>query len=125
MLISNGLGTPHDAWPDINRRTDTYRVMTWDHRGLGGSQRPSDESRISISDHTDDLFAVMDSYGVDRAVVIGWSAGVNVAFEAAVRQPHRIAGVLAVGGVPGGTFEALLHPLRAFCARGPGGWDHI
>jgi pimeloyl-ACP methyl ester carboxylesterase len=114
VLISNGLGTPHHAWPDINRRTDTYRVMTWDHRGLGGSERPSDESRISISDHTDDLFAVMDSYGVDRAVVIGWSAGVNVAFEAAVRQPQRIAGVLAVGGVPGGTFEALLHPLPGF-----------
>ena len=114
VLISNGLGTPHHAWPDINRRTDTYRVMTWDHRGLGGSERPSDESRISISDHTDDLFAVMDSYGVDRAVVIGWSAGVNVAFEAAVRQPRRIAGVLAVGGVPGGTFEALLHPLPGF-----------
>ena len=71
-------------------------------------------SRISISDHTDDLFAVMDSYGVDRSVVIGWSAGVNVAFEAAVRQPQRIAGVLAVGGVPGGTFEALLHPLPGF-----------
>ena len=114
VLISNGLGTPHHAWPDINRRTDTYRVMTWDHRGLGGSERPSDESRISISDHTDDLLAVMDSYGVDRAVVIGWSAGVNVAYEAAVRQPQRIAGVLAVGGVPGGTFEALLHPLPGF-----------
>ena len=71
VLISNGLGTPHDAWPDINRRTDTYRVMTWDHRGLGGSERPSDESRISISDHTDDLFAVMDSYGIDRAVSPG------------------------------------------------------
>ena len=114
MLISNGLGAPHHAWPDINGRTDTYRVMTWDHRGLGGSKRPSDESRISISDHTDDLFAVMDSYGVDRAVVIGWSAGVNIAFEAAVRQPQRIAGVLAVGGVPGGSFEALLHPLPGF-----------
>ena len=120
MLISNGLGTPHHAWPDINRRTDTYRVMTWDHRGLGGSERPSDESRINISDHTDDLFAVMDSYGVDRAVVIGWSAGVNVAFEAVVRQPQRIAGVLAVGGVPGGTFEALLHPLPGFL-RPPAG----
>jgi pimeloyl-ACP methyl ester carboxylesterase len=88
--------------------------MTWDHRGLGGSERPSDESRINISDHTDDLFAVMDSYGIDRSVVIGWSAGVNVAFEAALREPQRIAGVLAVAGVPGGTFEALLHPLPGF-----------
>ena len=114
VVISNGLGTPHDAWPDINRRTETYRVVTWDHRGLGGSDRPSDESRITIDDHTDDLFAVMDSYGIDRAVVIGWSAGVNIAFEAALREQRRIAGVLAVGGVPGGTFEALLHPLPRF-----------
>jgi 3-oxoadipate enol-lactonase len=114
VLVSNGLGTPHDAWPAINRRTDRYRVITWDHRGLGGSGRPADESRITISDHTDDFFAVMDAYGVDRAVVIGWSVGVNVAFEAALRQPQRIAGVLAVAGVPGGSFEALLHPLPRF-----------
>ena len=114
VLISNGLGTPHDAWPTINRRTQTYRVVTWDHRGLGGSDRPSDESRITISDHTDDFFAVMDAYGIDRAVVIGWSAGVNIAFEAALRDQRRIAGVLAVGGVPGGSFEALLHPLPRF-----------
>jgi 3-oxoadipate enol-lactonase len=114
VLISNGLGTPHDAWPTINRRTETYQVVTWDHRGLGGSDRPSDESRITISDHTDDFFAVMDAYGIDRAVVIGWSAGVNIAFEAAVRDQRRIVGVLAVGGVPGGSFEALLHPLPRF-----------
>jgi 3-oxoadipate enol-lactonase len=120
VVISNGLGTPHDAWPDINRRTDRYRVMTWDQRGLGGSDRPADESRITIADHTDDLFAVMDSYGVERAVVIGWSAGVNVAFEAALRHPKRIAGVLAIAGVPGGTFEALLHPLPRFL-RPPAG----
>jgi hypothetical protein len=41
---------------------------------------PSDESRITIDDHTDDRFSVMDSYGMDRAVVIGWSVGVNIAF---------------------------------------------
>jgi 3-oxoadipate enol-lactonase len=114
VLISNGLGTPHDAWPEINGRTDRYRVMTWDHRGLSGSDRPADESRITVADHTDDFFAVMDAYDVDRAVVIGWSVGVNVAFEAALRDPGRIAGVLAVAGVPGGTFEALLHPLPRF-----------
>jgi hypothetical protein len=84
VLISNGLGTPHHAWPDINRRTDTYRVMTWDHRGLGGSERPSDESRINISDHTDDLFAVMDSYGIDRAV----SPGQHHACDT---NPHTVA----------------------------------
>ena len=120
VLISNGLGHPPDAWPDIVGRTDTYRVMTWDHRGLGGSKRPCDESRINICDHTDDFFAVMDCYGIERSVVIGWSVGVNVAFEAALRQPHRIAGVLAIAGVPGGSFQALLHPLPGFL-RPPAG----
>lgn len=114
VMIANGLGTPHDAWPVINRRTSTYQVVTWDHRGTGGSERPADQSRISISDHTDDFFAVMDAYGIERSVVIGWSAGVNVAFEAALREPKRVAGVLAVAGVPGGTFEALLDPLPGF-----------
>ncbi|WP_396909233.1 alpha/beta fold hydrolase [Mycolicibacterium sp.] len=114
VLISNGLGTPPDAWPAINRQTDRYHVITWDHRGLAGSERPVDESRITVSDHTDDFFAVMNAYGVERAVVIGWSVGVNVAFEATLREPARISGVLAVAGVPGGTFEALLHPLPKF-----------
>jgi len=63
----------------------------------------------------------MDSYGVDRAVVIGWSAGVNVAFEAAVRQPQRIAGSAACREVPS---KPCFIPFRAFCARRPGGWDH-
>ncbi len=120
VVISNGLGTPHDAWPSINGKPDLYRVVTWDHRGLGGSGRPSDESRITIADHTDDLLAVMDSYGLDSAVVIGWSAGVNIAFEAALREPGRITGVLAVAGVPGGSFEALLHPLPAVLRRPAG-----
>src|ERR1700745_1951456 len=80
VLISNGLGAPHDAWPTINRQTETFRVVTWDHRGLGGSDRPSDESRITISDHTDDLFAVMDSHSIDRAVGIGWAGGGQHAF---------------------------------------------
>ncbi|UQX10377.1 alpha/beta fold hydrolase [Candidatus Mycobacterium methanotrophicum] len=88
MLISNGLGTPHDAWPAINRSTDTYWVMTWDHRGLGGSERPSDESRINISDHTDDLFAVMDSYGIERSVVIGFHKSQERQLEGG-KQPAR------------------------------------
>lgn len=121
VLICNGLGTPPDAWPDISRRTDTYHAITWNHRGLGGSERPADESRITVSDHTDDFFAVMDSYGISRSVVVAWSVGVNIAFEAALRQPERIAGVLAVAGVPGGTFEALLHPLPRII-RPRAGW---
>jgi pimeloyl-ACP methyl ester carboxylesterase len=111
VVLSNGLGTPVEAWPEIIDDTDSYRLVSWDHRGLGSSERPSDESRITVEDHADDLTAVMEAFGMDRAVIIGWSLGVNIAFEVARRSPHRVAGVLAVAGVPGGSFSALFHPL--------------
>jgi 3-oxoadipate enol-lactonase len=111
VVISNGLGTPVEAWPSITRYTDHYRVVSWNHRGLGGSERPADESRIGIAAHAEDLMAVMDAYDMPRCAVIGWSVGVSVAFEVMRREPDRIAAVLAVAGVPGGTFSALLHPL--------------
>lgn len=111
VVISNGLGTPIEAWSSIVRQRDRYRVVTWDYRGLGRSQRPVDERRITVADHANDLRAVMDAYDMPRAVVVGWSVGVNVAFEVARREPHRVAGVLAVAGIPGDSFSALFHPL--------------
>jgi pimeloyl-ACP methyl ester carboxylesterase len=54
----------------------------------------------------------MDDAGVDRAVVAGWSIGVNTAFELAHRHPGRVSGLFAVAGVPGATFASMLGPLR-------------
>jgi pimeloyl-ACP methyl ester carboxylesterase len=45
-------------------------------------------------------------------VLVGWSMGVNTAFELAVRHPERVAGLFAVAGVPGDTFATMLGPLR-------------
>ena len=95
----------------IARETGRYRMVSWDYRGLGESERPADETRIAVEDHADDLMAVMDAYKMKRAIVVGWSLGVNVAFEVARREPRRVAGVLAVAGVPGGSFSALFHPM--------------
>jgi pimeloyl-ACP methyl ester carboxylesterase len=107
IVLCNGLGTPVTAWPRIIHDTGAYRVVSWDHRGLGQSDRPADETRITVEDHADDLLATMDAFDMDRAVVIGWSVGVNVAFEVARRDPARVAAVMAVAGVPGGSFSAL------------------
>ncbi len=120
VVLSNGLGAPVEAWPEVIDQVDTYRVVSWDHRGLGGSERPGDEARITVADHSDDMTAVMDAFGIDAAIIIGWSLGVNVAFDFAQRHPQRVAGVLAVGGVPGGSFSALFHPLPRALRPGAG-----
>jgi pimeloyl-ACP methyl ester carboxylesterase len=84
--------------------------VTWDHRGLGGSARPRDPSRVRVEDHVDDARAVLDAFELPSAVVVGWSLGVNVAFELALEEPARVRAVLAVAGVPGGSFSSLFGP---------------
>lgn len=112
LVISNGLGTIPQAWPALISKDSGYRVLTWYYRGTFGSQRPADPRRVRVEDHVDDMVAVMDAEGIDRALVACWSIGVNIAFEFAQRYPDRVAGLLAVAGVPGGTFSTMGGPLR-------------
>jgi pimeloyl-ACP methyl ester carboxylesterase len=111
VLLCNGLGAPPEAWPGVGARDSGFRVLTWYSRGLGGSQRPADPARVRVEDHADDARAVLDAFGVDEALVVGWSLGVNVAFELALERPARVRGVLAVAGVPGGSYASLFAPL--------------
>ncbi|MDD7941444.1 alpha/beta fold hydrolase [Actinomycetospora lutea] len=110
VVISNGIGASYGSWPRLAAPDCGVHAVGWHHRGLGGSQRPRDERRIGVADHADDLEAVMDEAGFDRAVLVGWSLGVGVAFEVARRDPRRVAGILAVGGAPGAAFQLLRVP---------------
>ncbi|MGZ4656345.1 MAG: alpha/beta fold hydrolase [Blastococcus sp.] len=110
VLLCNGLGAPEAAWPRLVARSSGYRVLTWSYRGLAGSARPADPARVRVEDHADDARAVLDAFDVPAATVLGWSLGVNVAFELALEDASRVLGVLAVAGVPGGTFSSLFAP---------------
>ncbi|HSK57442.1 MAG TPA: alpha/beta hydrolase [Actinomycetospora sp.] len=122
LVISNGFGAPPSAWPRLAEPDCGFAAVSWWHRGLGGSERPEDRTRIRVEDHAADLEATMDAVGHERAVVLGWSLGVNVAFEFARTRPDRVAGILGVGGVPGRSVHAFGPPglpgaLRAGAGR--------
>jgi pimeloyl-ACP methyl ester carboxylesterase len=54
---------------------------------------------------------VLDDAGIESCPAIGWSIGVNTAFEMAVQHPERLTGIFAVAGVPGATFASVGAPL--------------
>jgi len=112
VVISNGLGASPTAWPALAAPDSGFRVVTWHHRGLGGSERPVRPEAIRVEDFASDLGAVMTSAGMEQALVVGWSFGVNAAFEFARGQPGRTAGLLAIAGVPGGSLGAMYGPMR-------------
>jgi pimeloyl-ACP methyl ester carboxylesterase len=112
VVLCNGLGTNAWAWPALLEPDCGVRVVSWNHRGTGGSDRPADPHRVRIEEFVEDALSVMDHYGVDRAVLMGWSMGVNTMFELALAHPERVAGLFAVAGVPGDTFATMLGPLH-------------
>lgn len=111
VLLANGLGTNPHAWPAFLNPDCGVHIVSWNHRGVGGSARP-DDNRADLDSYIEDAVAVMDDAGIESAVVIGWSVGVTVAFELADRFPDRVEGILAVAGVPGDTFATMLAPLK-------------
>lgn len=91
-------------------------VLTADLRGHGESDATFD--RYAITDHADDLLAVLDHAGIDRAVIAGSSLSAASALVAAARRPDRIAGLLLLGPVtrdlPSGRWmRQLLRPMFA------------
>lgn len=111
VLLCNGLGTSAYSWPALLDPDCGVRVISWNHRGTGGSGRPANRHHVGIEHFVEDALAVMDHAGIEACPVMGWSMGVNTAFELAYLHPHRVSGLFAVAGVPGGTFASMLAPL--------------
>jgi pimeloyl-ACP methyl ester carboxylesterase/predicted glycosyltransferase len=73
-----------------------FRVVVFDGRGSGGSDRPKDP--VAYSDHeiAADAVGVLDAAGVERAVVVGLSHGATWAIHLAANWPRRVAGLVAI-----------------------------
>jgi pimeloyl-ACP methyl ester carboxylesterase len=86
-----------------------HRVVTFDGRGNGRSDRPTESEAYDEREFALDALAVLDATGTDRAVMVGYSLGTPRGLILAVEQPERVAGAVFVGpAYPGGG-----EPLRA------------
>ncbi len=110
VLLCNGLGGSWMAWShQIRYFQDRYRFISWDYRGLYRSGPPPDLDALRVSDHMRDGLAVLDAEGVDRAALIGWSMGVQVALEMCGRHPDRVSALTLVNGVSGQPWNTVLN----------------
>ena len=69
-------------------------VVTVDLLGHGRSDRPADPLLYSVTAFADQVVALLDHLGAERAVIGGTSLGANVALEVAVSAPDRVQGLL-------------------------------
>ncbi len=112
LLLANGLGGRLFAWdPLLERFWRDYQIITWDYRGLFESGSPASHRKLSVPHHADDALTILDAEGIDRAVLMGWSMGVQVSLELAACEPHRIAGLVLMNGTHGHTLASGFQPF--------------
>jgi pimeloyl-ACP methyl ester carboxylesterase len=80
--------------PFLARR---FRVLTFDGRGIGKSDRPVGAAAYADTEYVADAVAVLDAAGVDRAVVCGLSMGAGYALRLAADHPSRVLGLVLIG----------------------------
>ena len=87
-----------------------HRVVRYDLRGFGRAEVI--ETRFS---NRDDLVAVMDAVGLERAVLVGCSRAGQIVLDTALEFPTRVSGVAWVcGGVSGLETESTPVETEAF-----------
>lgn len=74
-----------------------YRVITFDGRGSGRSDRPIGPEAYDEREYAADALAVLDATETDRAVVVSLSAGAQRALILASDHPERVLGLVFIG----------------------------
>jgi pimeloyl-ACP methyl ester carboxylesterase len=70
------------------------RVVAFDPRGNGRSDRPADRSAYAEAEYAADALAVLDATAADRAVVVSLSIGAQRSLLLAAEHPDRVEGLV-------------------------------
>lgn len=89
VILIHGFPLSHEMWkPQVEALSPTFLTITYDLRGHGKS--PVGDGLYTIDHHVDDLFSLMDSLEIKKAVLVGLSMGGYIALRARERSAARI-----------------------------------
>jgi pimeloyl-ACP methyl ester carboxylesterase len=112
LLVHGFTGAKEDFTDVVDRLADGgWHVVAPDLRGHGSSDHPSVEEAYDLELFADDLWALADTLGWKRLVLLGHSMGGMVAQVAALRHPERLEALVLMDtscGAPEGIDGSLL-----------------
>lgn len=101
LLLIAGQAQDRHLWALVRPQLSAHhRVIAYDHRGTGDSDKPDDKPYATRS-FARDAVAVLDAAGVPRAHVYGFSMGGRIAQWLAIDHAARVAGLVLGATTPG------------------------
>jgi pimeloyl-ACP methyl ester carboxylesterase len=105
--------------------TGTSYIVAADLRGYGATELQRVDAARGLRDYSDDVHALVETLGIDRFHLLGWSLGGCVAMQYVIDHPERVRTLtLHATGSPygyGGTRDAAGTPTYDDCAGSGGG----
>ena len=99
VLAVHGVTATHRSWNSVAAAAPDLDILAPDLRGRGRSRALPGPA--GLHQHADDLAALLDHVGVDRAVVVGHSMGALASVVFADDHPDRVERLVLVdGGLP-------------------------
>ncbi|MGQ0523770.1 MAG: alpha/beta fold hydrolase [Betaproteobacteria bacterium] len=95
LIFVSGLGGVGRYWePQLPAFGARYRVVTYDQRGTGGSDKK--QRSFSVDQMAREVVALMDALGIDKAHIVGLSTGGAIGQTLAIEYPQRLARMVVV-----------------------------
>lgn len=89
LILIEGLGYASWSWfRQIEVLSDTYRVVSFDNRGVGNSDKP--DIPYSIELMADDVARLLESLSIEKAHILGVSMGGYIAQSLAINYPEKV-----------------------------------
>ena len=115
VVLIHGWALSLREWDDqIAALARRYRVVAFDRRGYGRSSGSADPSA-----DPGDVRALLDTLHIQSAVLVGHSAGADVAIRFAAAMPERVEALVLYGGGEPDSFPVPMHPGPSFAAAKP------
>lgn len=99
LLLIHGLGSSARDWElQVDEFAKSYRVITFDLRGHGQSDKPA--APYSMAMFAADTIGLLKALGIENPHVVGLSLGGGVAFQMAVDASHSMKSLTIVNSLP-------------------------
>jgi pimeloyl-ACP methyl ester carboxylesterase len=101
VLLTHGYGASARMWQGQAALADRYHLIAWDMRGHDRSDSPDDPALYSHQATIEDMAAVLDACGADRAVIGGLSLGGYMSLKFNLAYPERVVALMLFDTGPG------------------------
>jgi pimeloyl-ACP methyl ester carboxylesterase len=125
LLLIHGNASSARWFEDLMAALPEYHILAPDLRGYGATELKRVDAARGLRDYADDVHALVESLGLERLHLLGWSLGGCVAMRYTLDHPERVRTLtLHSSGSPygyGGTRDAAGTPTYEDFAGSGGG----